>query len=163
MGHPDHNRFTLKFIAHKDELIDYINNKNGNDRKDDPIRNFTVFSHGFGDGTISLGYNYSSYNEDLDFGISDIERISSEAFENPISIFYSCNTGTGDNSFAQNWVNKVGGDTWAFSGYTWYGDINTDASKTIKLSRFLHGFSYYGSANYPIGHKEAKKKKFTKK
>lgn len=98
---------TLKMISAKDELIDYINYKNGDDsRKNDKIKKFTLFSHGFPNGTVSLGYNYEKqYNTNLDITKSDIQSLFKSTFDNPNSTFYSCNTGTGgSNNFAQDWV-----------------------------------------------------------
>lgn len=146
------NTISLKMISHKDELINYINNKSGgNSRANDKIEKFALFSHGW-DGTISLGYNYSIYNTNLDLKTSDISKISGSAFDNPNSAFYSCNTGTsGSSSFAQKWVNQVSGKTWAFVGKSEYTYMNSGESWESKVSRFNFGFSFYGSANYPIG------------
>lgn len=146
----------LRFIKNKDQLIDYINNKNNKTRHLDRITSFVVFSHGLANnnGTISLGYNYNSnYNKDLNIDKDDINNsIYATAFSNPTSIFYSCNIGTSkENSFAQAWVNKFGGTTKAFSGKSSFENINGSAiaHPLIWFSRKLHGFSYYGSANYP--------------
>ena len=144
---------TLKMISYKDELIDYINYKNGNDsRANDKIKEFTLFSHGFPDGTVSLGYNYEKqYNTNLDITKSDTLRIFESAFDNPNSAFYSCNTGTGgSNSFAQDWVDQVGGRTWAFVGKSNYTFINAGENWKSKLSRWNYGFSFHGSVNYPV-------------
>ena len=149
----------IKFIGNKNTLIDYINNKyeaNKKTRHLDRITNFVVFSHGFliDSGVVSLGYNYidDNYNTSLDIYKSDIiNSIYATAFNNPISYFYSCNTGTaGDNSFAQTWVNKFKGVTYAFSGKSDYGSIGNGFHPLDVLSRKLHNFSYYGSANYPV-------------
>ncbi len=140
----------VKMIKNKIALFNYINYKDGTNRNDDKITKFVVFSHGFGDGTVSLGYNYSSYDTGFDILKGDIDiHLQSSAFNNPNSCFYSCNTGTGENSFAQLWVNKVGGKTWAFVGKSNYEKINAGASAINKASRKINVFSFYGSVNYP--------------
>ena len=161
------NKTRIIYIKHKNELIDYINNKDGNNRWKDRIKKFVVFSHGLPDGTLALGYNYDeqNYNKGLNLYLSDIttDKIKTyDAFDNPNSMFYSCNTGTGSNSFAQKWVNITGGKTWAFSGKTDYSHINDNASWTIRLSRLYYGFSYFGSQNYPIATSNAYLRTFTK-
>jgi len=45
---------------------------------------------------------------------------------------------------------KFGGTVWAYVGKSDYGRIWEGQSIYIRISRFLHGFSYYGSANYPV-------------
>lgn len=69
-----------------------------------------------------------------------------DAFDNPNSAFYSCNTGrdiSGEwgSNFAQRWVNISGGTTWAFIGKTDYSQINSGESLGNKFSRKIHGFS----------------------
>ncbi len=149
----------IKFIGNKGTLIDYINNKyKGNEKTRylDRITNFVVFSHGLpkDGGVIALCYNYNQdYNKSLNLDKNDIiNSIYATAFNNPISVFYSCNTGTsGDSSFAQTWVNKFKGVTYAFSGKSNYEKINQSGFHPfIKASRYLHGFSYYGSVDYPV-------------
>lgn len=163
-------------VGNKDDLIDYVNNKNGGDsRNNDQITKFTVFSHGW-QGTMSLGYKYTSgYNKELNFNVSDINSISHSAFNNPASWFGSCNLGTGGkNSFGQAWVNRVGGTTWAFEGKTdytyivypkgyvgwqpwWWG-----TRYSILKARKEYGFIMTGSYRYPIAGKDAKEVKFTR-
>ena len=92
------------------------------------ITEVSVFSHGFvrDGGIISLGYNYEdeNYNKSLNLTINDIAGINSGAFNIPKTNFYSCNTGTaGKDSFAQIWVNRVGGLTYAFNGKTLYRNV----------------------------------------
>lgn len=156
---------SLMMINDKEQLIDYINYKNG-DRSSDLIRKFVVFSHGFADGTLSLGYNYGTYNEKLNIYKSDIntDNIKTyDAFDSPNSFFYSCNTGKGgQNSFAQAWVNITGGKTWAYVGKTNYANITKGGGWDIKVSRKLNGFSLLGSANYPEAASGAYLKMFTK-
>jgi len=85
------------------------------------ITEFSVFSHSISTdgGIVSLGFNYrQEYNISLDLNVSDINSINSEIFNTPITNFYSCNTGTaGKDSFAQYWVNRVGGLVYAFIWY----------------------------------------------
>ena len=159
------NKINIKYITDAEQLIDYINYKDGDNRMYDKIKKFVVFSHGFESGTLSLGFNYGNYNEDLNLYLSDIttDKIKTyDAFENPNSMFYSCNTGTGVNSFAQHWVNITGGKTWAYQGKTEYSYINNNQVWTIIVSRQLHGFSYYGSQNYPTASSTAFLRTFTK-
>ena len=143
----------LIYIDHKDEMIEYINNKTDNSRDSDKIKKFVVFSHGLQDnnGTISLGYNYDDkYNKNLNFSKSDIAKLSSTSFDNPNSAFYSCNLGTsGKSSFAQAWSNKVNGNTWAFVKKSSFTGINSGFHPFMSISRKKHGFSYYGSVSYP--------------
>lgn len=52
----------IQFITDKSELIEYINNKDGDisERAEDKISDISVFSHGINldGGVISLGFNY---------------------------------------------------------------------------------------------------------
>ena len=146
----DMARFSIVYISNADQLVDYINNKSGSDRSSDIIHKFALFSHGWS-GTVALGYNYSTYNEGLNFTETHIGKINASAFGNPNSAFYSCNTGTGGNSsFAQAWGNKVGGRTWAFIGKSDYTYINSGQPWHKKASRFINGFALGGSHNYPV-------------
>ena len=77
-------------------------------------------------------------------------------------MFYSCNTGTGENSFAQLWENIAGGKTWAFEGKTNYAKMYIGESNLMKLSRVKNGFSYLGAWNYPIASNEARVRVFIK-
>ena len=145
---------SIKYITDKQELFDYINSKDDNTRYKDKIKKFVVFSHGLATngGTISLGYNYSSeYNTSLNIDKNDIKKyLWATAFDNPNTALYSCNLATaGNDSFAQEWVNKFGGKTWAFVNRSEYSNINIGFHPAIVASRKLHGFSYYGSAHYP--------------
>jgi RHS repeat-associated protein len=144
----------IHWTENKDDFINYINNKSDGNRASDKIHKFVVFSHGYDlehgggeHGTMVLG-------ADINITVDDINnRLWASAFDNPNTALYSCSLGTyGDNSFAQAWVNKFGGQTWAFIGKSYYGDINqpTAAHPAIWASRQLHGFSYWGSAHYPI-------------
>lgn len=83
-----------------------------------------------------------------------------DAFDNPNSAFYSCNTGrdvSGEwgSNFAQRWVNITGGTTWAFVGKSDYSKMNRGEGINNKISRYKFGFSYYGSANYPVASENA--------
>ena len=98
-------------------------------------------AHGV-EGSIELGYgNYFAKNQ-LSFSTSHISRLFADSFDNPNSCFYSCNTGTGESSFAQMWVNKTNGITWAVRGKTSYYNIFDYMLK-------YDGFYKYGSDNYP--------------
>ena len=153
----------ITFIGNKNTLIDYINNKyKGNEktRHLDRITNFVVFSHGLAkeDGVISLGYNGNLvYDTNFDIDKNDIvSSIYATAFNNPLSFFYSCNTGTsGESSFAQAWVNKFKGVTWAFKGKSNYENIGAGVHPFDTLSRKWNDFSHYGSANYPTADNNA--------
>ncbi len=152
------NYFGVSLITFSDkgELQNYLNSKRtnrwelSNDRKCDKITKFALFSHGV-PGSVELGYAQPNRN-DLKLDNNWIGGIFSEAFNNPNSAFYSCNTGTyGDSSFAQKWVNITGGCTWAVSNNTtWYGNINTGESLQDKIDRWHVGFNPYGSHNYPV-------------
>lgn len=137
------------------ELQNYINSQDkyqwelSHKRLEDPIRKFTVFSHGLV-GKVSLGYNQKNVKE-LELDYYWTRGISSEAFDNPNSAFYSCNTGTDKygwgSSFAQMWANKAGGRTWAARGKTDYLEImNYIFSNKWSRNEF---FSVKGSDNYP--------------
>ena len=152
------------------ELQNYINSKStdqwnlSKDRTNDKITKFTVFSHGV-KGKVTLGLGQPNSNT-LDLDKNWIGGVFGEAFNNPNSAFYSCNTGTGgDDSFAQAWVNQVGGRTWAVAdGKTDYANMNQGESWLDKLNRAVNGFNTYGSRNYPTaGKAPAKFKNFYRK
>lgn len=147
------------FVSNKDELINYINNKDkdvsgmniSSSRSNDPITNISVFSHGLArdNEVISLGYVYTgNYPTNLDISVGDLNNINAHAFSNPNSSFYSCNTGTaGQESFAQEWVNMVGGITTAFYGksdYTNCADTSFFASIARNFIELIYGVSAYG-------------------
>ena len=78
-----------------------------------------------------------------------------EAFDNPNSCFYSCNTATADSTgstFAQSWVNRTNGKTWAIFEKSDYGNINNlDNWETIiKPERRKTGYRQGGSDYYPV-------------
>jgi RHS repeat-associated protein len=158
-GWADYRGFGIKFVDNKQQVFDYINNKDGNGRSKDPVTAFSVFSHGFAsnDGVVSLGYNYTrNYNKNLDICKSDIfDMIETSSFRSPTSKFYSCNTGTsGNGSFAQAWVNKFGGVTTAFVGQSYYGNINVVGpffeKLAKKIDRIVFGYTPSGSFDYPV-------------
>lgn len=138
------------------QLQNYINSQdihtwNLSDRWiNDPIRKFVVFSHGV-PGSVELGYNqYNRKQLYLDYNWT--RGVSSYAFDNPNSMFYSCNTGTDQTTwgtnFAQAWVNVVGGRTMAARGTTSYYDI----MNSMFSNKWSRGdlFSRYGSDNYSV-------------
>jgi hypothetical protein len=158
----------IRYINSSDDLIDYMNNMDESDRLSDKITNISFFSHGLLNGTIPLGYNYGIRNESLDFIPVQIQNINLNAFDNPYAQFYSCNTGTGEYSFAQSWVDQVGGQAWAVSpksgesnAKTVYTHINEGQPFNYKISRFFNGFSLFGSANLPTAADYAQFKMFT--
>lgn len=128
--------FNLVFITSADDVINYINSKDtsneilSDSRMDDPITNFSLFSHGLlqDEGIMPLAFDYAGGHlteegEILTLTSSHIANIESDAFSNAISYFYSCNTGTeGKSSFAQKWADKTEGVTYAFEGSTRYRD-----------------------------------------
>jgi hypothetical protein len=157
----------IRYINSSDDLIDYMNNMDENDRLSDKITNISFFSHGI-PGYIPLGFNYEERDKGLDFIQVQIQDINPNAFDNPYAQFYSCNTGAGEYSFAQKWVDRVDGRAWAilpkpgeFDGKTVYAGINYGQPLTYRTSRFLNGFSLFGSANLPVAADHAQFKMFT--
>ncbi len=149
----------LQYISNKDELIGYINNKySGTDdiRSKDLITKVAVFAHGV-PGKLMLGFDYQDEHSEFSIGLSDLttDTIKTfDAFSNPNTMFYSCNSGTDvggtwGNNFAQKWVNITGGKAWGFVGKSDYSKMSLNEKFAYKVSRNLHGFSFYGSANYP--------------
>ena len=122
-------------------------------RLDDPIKKFSLFSHGTtaDNGTVSLGFGFSN-SKDLELKVNDIYKMNENAFNNPDSSFASCNTATaGSESFAQKWVNRFGGTTWAYIGQSDYVHINDGNSFDSEWSHvILHTFYWGGSNNLPI-------------
>ncbi|MCL2529875.1 MAG: DUF6531 domain-containing protein [Coriobacteriia bacterium] len=139
------------------ELQNYINSKSievqglSAGRIDDPITRFVVFSHGV-TGSVELGYGQSSERRAaLMMDDRWIQGLSPRAFDNTYSSFYSCNTGTGHNSFAQQWVNLTGGKTRAVvGGKTDYEPMNVGQNIIKKILRVLRGFHWGGSMHYPV-------------
>ena len=134
----------IQIVNNKQEIIDYINNKDGGvTRAEDRITNMTFFSHGQSsiysetdENQLAFGYGVEDLNnEDVkntNFTQSDIASLDSGAFCNTRTVFYSCNAGTKDeegNSFAQTWSNKTGGVSYGIeNGRTYYGVINWGCS-----------------------------------
>ena len=128
-------------ISDKEQMIDYINNKDGKTiRSEDQITYMSFFAHGqcpkysrSTENQLSFAYHIEDVDETkIDFTQSDIERLESEAFNNTVTMFYSCNAGTKDDngmSFAQTWTNKTGGRSYGIeNGRTLYAAINHAAS-----------------------------------
>lgn len=127
-------------IDNKQDLFDYINNKDGN-RSDDLITEIAFFAHGTAfdtptfvneghenDYAIALGLAKES-NNDLNIFGSDLSKISTNAFsENNITYFGTCRTGAVFNGriFAQDWANLTLGDVIATAGRTSYYNIYPD-------------------------------------
>lgn len=165
----DGYKVNLVKIGSADELTDYLNTKDTSNssnlsavRLNDKITDFAVFAHGFRN-MVTLGYDYSpNYNESLNVKTDHILKLSSLAFSNPNSDFYSCNTATaGADSFAAIWQNRVGGRTMAYARTSDYhfiiypeGYSNKDPrywgiGHNIRNAKKNYGFSSYGSYNYP--------------
>jgi len=128
----------IQLIEDKNQFINYINIKSksgySKQREKTKICYLSVYAHGqtplFTGGTetrLSIGYhlNQSEENEKnvdwevkINFLQSDISSIDGNAFHNKmVTNFFTCNTGTADANgerFAQIWVNKTGGETYAF-------------------------------------------------
>ena len=137
-------------------MIDYFNNMKCGDRSSDRITDISIFSHGATD-SIWLGFDYTNHDIKLDFAKSQVKDIDRNAFDNPFAQFYACNTGTGDYSFAQAWVDNVGGKALAVApkageskAKTDYTKINEHRPISYAVSRHFNGFSLFGSANLPI-------------
>ena len=123
-----------------DDLIDYINNKDG-DRAGDLISRVSFYCHGRTPRRVNIDENELSFayhvkgvtQDDFSFKQSDIARLQSEAFGNTVTYFYSCNAGTSaegsQNSFAQDWSNKTRGKSLALkNARSLYAFINSTSS-----------------------------------
>ena len=158
-------KLNVSFMTFNDKeiLIDYINSGKMGTRPDDKITLFSNFSHGGNVQSDNIDhrglwfgyqgdyYNISRQEDKLDLVIQNIAQINAQAFNNPISLFYSCNTGSGGTeSFAQLWVNHVGGIAQGATGLTSYYNINTGLGLFDKLKRKLVGYNEAGSINLPI-------------
>jgi RHS repeat-associated protein len=161
----DLENVAIKDIYSFEDLIWYINNKTGGagDRSRDKIKRFIVFSHGQA-GALLLGHGQNNADKFI-FNKEDIARVWSDAFDSPNSWFGSCGAGNGgDNSFAQIWVNQVGGTTWGVVGLTTYEYINQgNRPLEMKARHKFGGFYWGGSLNYPIAGKDANFMTFRKK
>lgn len=139
-------KISVSFISNSDQMINYINNKsiyNYNDneqiteqRSEDPISNFYVFSHGILEnpvnmfnsyGAISLGYN-SEYASKLLFSSDNIASINTESFaSDSYSYFYTCRSAVrldanlfDSASFAELWQRQTGSTTVGATARTTY-------------------------------------------
>ena len=111
----------LVWFDKTDELVDYINNGDGN-RKDDPIESFYVFAHGTDSGTGKYGITfglYSDKNEQLKLYTDDISSIEGYAFASESkSVFYSCRAGNNfeNGNFGKKWAWITGSRSYAYAG-----------------------------------------------
>ena len=92
----------IQYFKSRKKFIKIINQTSVND----PIKTFTVFSHGF-PGKISFGYDYSTNQKKLDFRLKDISKLKRSAFKNTGSIFYSCRTAKGSSEKNLLGVGKI--------------------------------------------------------
>lgn len=132
----------------------------------DPITQLSIFSHGAESGTLIFGYNAeASYNKSLNLYASDITQIYTSSFNNPITYFFSCNSGTnGNESFAAKWQHQVGGVAWAYEGksdYTYISarpnGLGSYVDKYVRwYGRIRYGFNPQGSTWYPTAASNAK-------
>lgn len=135
------NNLGVNFVSanNKDEFISYINDKNGGTtRADDKITDMTFFSHGqcpkysgSEENQLSFAYHIKSLEKkspNINFTQSDIAKLNADAFNNTLTLFYSCNAGTDDfngKNFAQEWTNKTGGVSYGIkNGRSYYGMMN---------------------------------------
>ena len=159
----------IQFIDSAAELQNYINSQDtqvwnlSENRINDPIKKFVVFSHGV-IGSVELGYKQDNDSQ-LRLDYNWIQGIFPEAFDSPNSAFYSCRTGNdepGGFSFAQYWVNLTGGRTWASVGRTSYNPITADRTEEEERISRIYGFNAYGSHYYPTSGDNAYWKNFYK-
>lgn len=136
-------------ISDKEQMIDYINNKDSETvRAEDQITYMSFFSHGQSQRYSSMDENQLSFAHgirglteekvaEINFTQSDIEKLNSESFNNTLTLFFSCNAGTKDSdgmSFAQEWTNKTGGKSCGIvNGRTLYSVINIAAPWVIHI------------------------------
>ncbi len=136
------NKIGVNFVEVNDktEFTNYINNKDGGvTRTEDKITQMTFFCHGqsqrysdeVNENRLSFAYGINELKEDrdnIDFLQNDIASLERGAFDETLTVFYSCNAGTKDTdgkSFAQEWSNKTGGISYGIeNGRTLYGTIN---------------------------------------
>ena len=79
-----------------------------------------------------------------------LEEIHSRAFNNANSMFYSCNTGTGENSFAQLWENIA---EWKRHGHLRENELCKNVYWRIKFDEIVackKQFFLIWAWNYPI-------------
>lgn len=115
----------IQYFKSRKKFIKIINQTPVND----PIKTFTVFSHGF-PGKITFGYDYSTNQKKLDFRLKDISKLRRSAFQKTGSVFYSCRTAKGSllKNFAYKWQMLTAGTVTAFEGRTNYKYINSKYS-----------------------------------
>ncbi|WP_051623468.1 glycoside hydrolase domain-containing protein [Clostridium hydrogeniformans] len=155
-------KVNLVFVSNKNEFINYLNtgSTNGGAIRKIPITEFTLFGHGE-KGRLLFGKDYNIEKD-------DIQKLNSNAFSNTKSIFYSCNTATGDDdSFIYAWHKRIGGKTQACVNKTDYEFI-TVCDKFMnpvlygiewaaqKTGRAEKGYMDAGSKRYPIPSKKDK-------
>jgi RHS repeat-associated protein len=144
----------IEIVNNQEEIFDYMNN--GQDREKIQIDRMSIFSHGV-PGELALGY---SGKEELNINIEELQKanISDKAFTDDVyTEFYSCNAGTesGGTSFAQEWVDKIGGTAKGVKdGTTTYKHIHEGRSFSGTIHNWFerHGGVNYdesGSVNYP--------------
>ena len=115
----------MEYFNNWKELIKKINVT----PKSDPIKTFTVFSHGY-PGKIMFGYDSHNNQKKFDFRVKDIKKLRHSAFKNTGSVFYSCRTAFGakKKNFAYQWQFFTGGRVVAYKGRTNYKYINSEYS-----------------------------------
>ncbi|MCX8131620.1 MAG: RHS repeat-associated core domain-containing protein, partial [Clostridia bacterium] len=153
----------LKLIENEDDLVSYINDGKDRNKTENKITDITFFSHAK-KGYIALDYGLGKMN----FDTLDIMDLNKNAFASDVfTKFYSCNTGTGGNkSFAQYWVNWVGGTASAVvDGKTNYNLINDGYGLLWKFKDYLRrkkgiNFDKNGSLNYPVANPGVKWRTF---
>ncbi len=139
----------LKLIDSASELIDYVNNKNG-DRATDKINNMEIYSHGL-PGSIEFGYSTyckNSYALNSD-NINDLKRESFKGLASNIRSF-ACRTALGNEStafclspdvnksFAQKIATATGANVYAFARRTNYaGHIGSTLDRHTFLSYLM--------------------------
>ncbi|MDO4788550.1 MAG: RHS repeat-associated core domain-containing protein [Johnsonella sp.] len=139
------------FFTDVNELIEYINNGPNGKRREDPVTDFRVFSHGY-EGSIEFAHASGigeEKSEKLSLTIDKIKggKLHPDAFKDTFSVFYSCNAGTmkEGTSFAQEWVSITGGKTKAAIGRTDYKRINMERTKKERYIKYLYYFIRLGS------------------
>lgn len=113
-----------------------------------------VSSTGYSQEAIDKMNNiaYLNNRNELRLDFEWTRGLSSVAFDNPNTAFYTCNAGTDTNgdftSFAQYFVNVTGGRSWAARGTTSYYNIMND----YMSNKWTRGnlFASNGSDNLPI-------------
>ncbi len=144
----------VRTFEDKDKLITYMNTGKDGKRQDDKITLFANYSHGGnleGNSGLWLAYREDKKTrEKMDILIEDIQKFDPTAFDAPVSLFYACNTGTGgEKSFAQAWVNQVGGVAQAAVGKTTYEYMNKGQKLGDRVNRNIYpGYGFYTHGSY---------------